>query len=377
MKVLVVTNDFPPRPGGIQQYVHALTSRLPPAEVVVYASTWPGAKAFDAAQAFPVVRESTGVLLPVRSVGVRAREIARVEGCDTAWFGAAAPLGLLAPTLRSAGVGRVVGSTHGHETGWAVLPGARQALRRIGRSADAITYISDYTRRRLGTAFGPAPLVHVPPGVDSEVFSPHADGSGVRKRHDLVDRAVVVCVSRLMPRKGNDVLIRGLAAVQRQLPGAALLVVGGGPDMQRLQRLAVDAGVADSVRFTGSVPWAELPAHYAAGDVFAMPARTRFRGIDVEGLGIVYLEAAATGLPVVAGRSGGAPEAVRHGETGLVVEGRDVDEVASAVAELLADPVRSAAMGRAGREWVEQQWRWDVIAERFHALLCGPSHRPG
>jgi phosphatidylinositol alpha-1,6-mannosyltransferase len=207
--------------------------------------------------------------------------------------------------------------------------------------------------------------------VDTDVFSPQADGSAVRKRHGLVDRPVVVCVSRLMPRKGNDVLIRGLAAVQRRVPGTVLLVVGGGPDMQRLQRLVVDAGVADSVRFTGSVPWAELPAHYAAGDVFAMPARTRFGGIDVEGLGIVYLEAAATGLPVVAGRSGGAPEAVRHGETGLVVEGRDVGAVSSAVADLLGDPVRAAAMGKAGREWVEQQWRWDVVAERFHAVLAG------
>jgi phosphatidylinositol alpha-1,6-mannosyltransferase len=370
VRVLVVTNDFPPRPGGIQQYVHALASRLPGDEVIVYAPAWKGAAAFDAAQPFPVIRHGSSLMLPVPEVRRRAEQIARAERCDTVWFGAAAPLGLLARSVRTAGVDRVVGSTHGHETGWAMLPGARQALRRIGRQLDAVTYVSDYTRRRLGSAFGAARLEWVPPGVDTAVFSSARDGSAVRRQHGLVDRPVVVCVSRLMPRKGQDVLIRGLDSLRRRVPGAALLLVGGGPDMPRLQRLAVECGVADDVRFTGSVPWEDLPDHYAAGDVFAMPCRTRFGGVDVEGLGIVYLEAAATGLAVVAGRSGGAPEAVRDGETGLVVDGRDSAAVVQAVGDLLADPGRAREMGQRGREWVEQDWRWDVIAARFRALLA-------
>lgn len=371
MKVLVVTNDFPPRPGGIQQYVHSLAARLPIGEVVVYAPAWKGAAGFDAAQPFPVVRHGTSLMLPVPDVLRRARDVARAEACDTVWFGAAAPLGLLAGALREAGIRRVVGSTHGHETGWAMLPGARQALRRIGSRCDVVTYVSDYTRRRLAGALRSTRLEWVPPGVDTSVFNADRDGSAVRRQHGLVDRPVVVCVSRLMPRKGQDVLIRGLADVQQRVPGAALLLVGGGPDMPRLQRLAVECGVADDVRFTGSVPWPELPDYFAAGDVFAMPCRTRFGGIDVEGLGIVYLEAAAVGLPVVAGRSGGAPEAVRDGETGLVVDGRSITAVAAAVGDLLADPARAESMGERGRQWVEQDWRWDVIAARFRAALAG------
>jgi phosphatidylinositol alpha-1,6-mannosyltransferase len=370
MRTLVVTNDFPPRPGGIQQYVHALASRLPAGEVVVYAPKWKRDALFDSQQAFPVVRHPTSLMLPVPSVLRRAREIARAEGCDSVWFGAAAPLGLLASRLPD--VRRFVASTHGHETGWARLPGARQVLRRIGRSVDVVTYVSTYTRDRLAPALGAhATLERLPSGVDTGVFHPGAGREDVRRALALADRPVVVCVSRLVPRKGQDVLIRALPAIRRQVPGAALLVVGGGPDMPRLQRLAADHGVAADVRFTGSVPWPELPAHYAAGDVFAMPCRTRLGGIDVEGLGIVFLEAAATGLPVVAGDSGGATDAVRDGETGVVVDGRDVARVAREVGALLADPKRAAAMGAKGREWVEREWRWDVLAGRLRALLHG------
>ncbi len=371
MKTLVVTNDFPPRPGGIQQFVHALASRLPSDEVVVYAPKWKRDALFDAEQDFPVVRHPTSLMLPVPDVLKRARAVARSEGCDAVWFGAAAPLGLLAGPLRG-DVRRFVASTHGHEVGWARLPAARQVLRRIGRLNDVVTYLGDYTRSRLAPALGPAAtLRQLPSGVDVDVFHPGAGREDVRRRLALADRPTVVCVSRLVPRKGQDVLLRALPAIRKQVPGAALLVVGGGPDMPRLQRLAVEQGVADHVRFTGSVPWAELPAHYAAGDVFAMPCRTRLGGIDVEGLGIVYLEAAATGLPVVAGDSGGAPDAVLDGETGVVVDGRDVARVGREVAALLADPARAAAMGAKGRAWVEREWRWDVLADRLRGLLSG------
>ena len=371
MRTLVVTNDFPPRPGGIQQYVHALASRLPADEVVVYAPAWKRAEEFDAQQSFPVVRHPGSLMLPVRGVLQRARDVARAEGCDRVWFGAAAPLALLAPRLRDV-LPRSVASTHGHETGWARVPAARQALRRIGSQTDVVTFVSRYTERLLAPALGSrAQLAWVPSGVDTAAFHPDADGASVRRRLGLGDRPVVVCVSRLVPRKGQDMLLRALPAVRRQVDGAALLVVGGGPDMPRLQRLAAEHGVADAVRFTGSVPWPELPDHYAAGDVFAMPCRTRLGGIDVEGLGIVYLEAAATGLPVVAGTSGGAPEAVRDGETGVVVDPTSVTELSEALVGLLTDRERAQAMGRAGRDWVEREWRWETLAGRLRGLLAG------
>jgi phosphatidylinositol alpha-1,6-mannosyltransferase len=369
-RTLVVTNDFPPRPGGIQAYVHSLASRLPADEVVVYAPAWKGAVGFDAAQPFPVIRHPGSLMLPGPDVGRRAAAIARAELCDSVWFGAAAPLGLLAPRLRRAGVARFVASTHGHEVGWAMVPGGRQVLRRIGSTVDVVTYLGNYTRARLAPAFGAHPrLERLPSGVDPTVFRADAGGDVVRRRLDLTDRPVVVCVSRLVPRKGQDVLLRALPALRRRVPGTCLLLVGGGPDKPRLHRLAADLGVADVVRFTGSVPWTELPAHYAAGDVFAMPCRTRLAGMDVEGLGIVYLEAAATGLPVVAGRSGGAPDAVLDGETGYVVDGRSVVAVTDAVAGLLADRDQARRLGQRGREWVEREWRWDLLAARLRDLL--------
>jgi phosphatidylinositol alpha-1,6-mannosyltransferase len=367
VRTLVVTNDFPPRPGGIQAFVHSLATRLPADEVVVYAPAWKRAAAFDAEQCFPVVRHPTSLMLPTPDVLRRTRDIARAHACDRVWFGAAAPLGLLARPL---GLDRAVASTHGHEVGWALLPGARQVLRRIGRDVDVVTYLGEYTRRRL------APVVprleRLPSGVDTSLFRPGAGGADVRRRHGLVDRPVVVCVSRLVQRKGQDVLIKALPRIRRRVPDAALLCVGGGPDLGKLQALARSVGVERDVVFTGSVPWAELPAHYDAGDVFAMPCRTRRGGLEVEGLGIVYLEASATGLPVVAGNSGGSPDAVLEGETGHVVDGRRVEVVGDAVARLLEDPARARAMGAAGRAWVEREWRWDVLAARLHDLLAGP-----
>jgi phosphatidylinositol alpha-1,6-mannosyltransferase len=373
-KALLVTNDFPPRPGGIQAFVHQLARRQPAGSVVVYASTWRGAAKFDADQPFEVVREPTKVLLPTPGVARRAAEIARAHGCDTVWFGAMAPLGLLAGGLRRrAGIGRAVAQTHGHEAGWAALPGARGLLRRIGGDVDVVTYLGEYFRVRLDRALhGLTDLRRLAPGVDVDVFHPGVDGASARARYGLGrDEPVVVCVSRLVPRKGQDALIRALPAIRSRVPGARLLLGGGGPDRSRLTKLAASTGVPDAVVFTGSVPWEELPSLYAAGDVFAMPSRTRTAGLDVEGLGMVYLEASATGLPVVGGDSGGAPDAVREGETGYVVNGRDVGALADRVAGLLADPERARAMGAAGREWVEREWRWDVQADRMRALLAG------
>ena len=371
-RTLVVTNDFPPRPGGIQTFVHELVRQLPPDSVVVYASRWKGAEAFDASQPYRIVRHGGGVLLPSPSVGRRAAALLRTHGCDRVLFGAAAPLGLLANGLREAGARRIVGLTHGHEAGWAGLPGTAGVVRRVGARVDVLTYLGAYTRGRIAAALAPedrAKLVRLTPGVDEATYRPDVDGGSVRLRHGLGDRPVVVCVSRLMPRKGQDTLVSAWPQVQRAVPGAVLLLVGGGPYRDRLRRQVDRLGLDKDVILTGSVPSIELPLHYAAGDVFAMPCRTRNHGLDVEGLGIVYLEASATGLPVVAGDSGGAPDAVRTGETGYVVPGGDVDAVAARLSELLLDRELATRMGRAGRAWVETDWRWDLVGSRLRELL--------
>jgi phosphatidylinositol alpha-1,6-mannosyltransferase len=368
-----VTNDFPPRSGGIQSYLHALASRLPAHELVVYAPSWESHPRFDGDQPYDVVRHSGTLMLPTPAVARRAREILRAEGCESVWFGAAAPLALLAPSLRAAGANRIVASTHGHEVGWSMLPVTRQALRRIGSTCDVVTYVSRYTRSRFASAFGPmAALEHLPSGVDTDRFQPDPLArKEIRDRYELGDRPVVVCVSRLWPRKGQDMLIRALPLIRQRVPEAALLLVGGGPYHARLTALAEQLDVAGHVMFTGRVPSEELPAHYVAGDVFAMPCRTHGRGLDVEGLGIVYLEASASGLPVVAGDSGGAPETVQPGETGHVVDGRDLGILVDTIGGLLADQERAAAMGEAGRRWVAEHWRWDGIAGRLATLLAG------
>ncbi len=371
-RTLVVTNDFPPRQGGIQSFVHQLAVRQPPGSLVVYASDHDGAAEFDAAQPFPVVRHPTGMLLPTPAARRRAVALLREHDCTAVWFGAAAPLGLLAPALRAAGAERVLAMTHGHEAGWAMLPGARYALRRIGDGADVVTYLGEYFRRRLAGPLGGHPdLVQLTPGVDVETFAQETSADAVRARHGLAGRPVIVCVSRLVPRKGQDVLIEALPLVRAAVPDVALLLVGAGPYRDKLVDLARTRGVADHVVFTGAVPGDELPAHYVAGDVFAMPCRTRRRGMDVEGLGIVYLEASAAGLPVVVGNSGGAPDAVRDGETGFVVDGRDPGDVAGRLVTLLRDPDLRARMGAAGRSWVEHDWNRDVLARRLRDLLDG------
>jgi phosphatidyl-myo-inositol dimannoside synthase len=370
-----VTNDFPPRPGGIQNYLDSLARRLPPDDLVVYAPSWHSSSGshpdFDAAAPFEVVRHPTSLMLPTPDVLRRAKDLLRAQECEAIWFGAAAPLALLSGSLRSAGAQRIVACTHGHEVGWSMLPGARQALRRIGETTDVLTYVSKYTRRRFASAFGPmAGLEHLPSGVDTALFRPDAAARAeIRSRHGLGDRPTIVCVSRLVPRKGQDMLIRALPEVVRRIPDVVLLLVGGGPYRAYLTRLVDELELAGHVVFTGSVPWQELAAHYTAGDVFAMPARTRGKGLDVEALGLVYLEAAATGLPVIAGRSGGGPETVVDEVTGHVVDGRNVTQLAETLSPLLADPARARKMGQAGRAWVTEHWRWDLLAARLARLL--------
>ncbi|MCV7362942.1 GDP-mannose-dependent alpha-(1-6)-phosphatidylinositol monomannoside mannosyltransferase [Mycolicibacterium neworleansense] len=375
-RVLLVTNDFPPRRGGIQSYLEAFVGELVrdgSHELTVYAPKWKGAAEFDAAAGYRVVRHPTTLMVPEPTVAIRMQRLIAEHDIETVWFGAAAPLALLGPLARRAGAQRVVASTHGHEVGWSMLPVARSALRRIGDDADVVTFISRYTRGRFASAFGPhAALERLSPGVDTDRFVPDPVARAeLRARYGLGQRPVVVCLSRLVPRKGQDMLIRAWPAIRRRVPGAALVIVGGGPYLQTLQQLADTNDVAADIVFTGAVPGAELPAHHAMADVFAMPCRTRGAGLDVEGLGIVYLEASACGVPVIAGTSGGAPETVLDGQTGTVVDGTDVAAVATAVGDMLADPGRAAAMGVAGRQWAVDHWQWRSQGARLTGLLSG------
>jgi phosphatidyl-myo-inositol dimannoside synthase len=376
-RVLLVTNDFPPRRGGIQSYLESFVDRLVAGgehQLTVYAPQWSGAEDYDRAAGYRIVRHPGTLMLPEPGVDRRMRALIGEHDIETVWFGAAAPLALLADRARSAGARRVVASTHGHEVGWSMLPLARSALRRIGDTTDVVTFVSRYTRGRFASAFGPnARLEHLPPGVDTDRFRPDpAARTELRRRYGLGGRPTVVCLSRLVPRKGQDMLIKALPELRRRVDGAALVIVGGGPYADALHKLADKLDVAQDVVFTGAVPSAELPAHYAMADVFAMPCRTRGSGLDVEGLGIVFLEASAVGVPVVAGRSGGAPETVRDGETGRVVDGRSHDEIVEAVTALLSEPALAARMGEAGRQWICRDWNWDTHSARLGELLRGP-----
>ena len=371
VSVLLITNDFPPRAGGIQQYCHNLVRGLPPGEVVVYAPAWPGAEEFDAAEAYRIVRHPTSRMLPTASVANRAIELIREVRPDLVCFGAAFPLGLLARRLTRATGVPCVGFTHGVEVAVSGVPLLRRLMTRVAGDLRLLTAVSRWSAARVERgARGRCPVELLPSGVAAGVYHPGVDGSAVRARHGLGEDPVCVCVSRLVPRKGQDRLIEAWPRVVAEVPAARLLIVGPGPYRRKLDRMAASSPVADRIHFTGEVRWEELPEHYAAGDAFAMPCRTRWLGMDLEALGVVFLEAAATGLPVVAGRSGGAPETVVEGMTGTVVDGRRAAEVGAAVAGLLADLPRARAMGEAGRRRVEEEFSWEAVGARLEKLLA-------
>ena len=375
-RTLVITNDFPPRPGGIQTFGYEIVRRFDPASVTVLTSTWEGAAEFDAAQDFKIIRAQTQTLLPSKKTLAMAREIVVAENITRVLFGAAAPLGLLASPLRKLGVKNIVGMTQGHETGWAMTPGTRQALRKIGNDTDYLTYISEYTHQKIAKALSPdaaARMRRIAPGVDVTDFSPANAGAENQFRTELGwrDRPVIVCVSRLMSRKGQDELIRALPQVHQTAPNASLIIVGEGPYRKDLERLITKLGLTEYVHLTGKVSQKELPSWYAAGDIFAMPCRTRMGGWDVEGLGIVFLEGSATGLPVIVGDSGGAIDAVVDNETGYLVDGNNTSEIAQRIAFLISNPDVANRMGGAGRNWVTQEWTWDQNFKKLDGLLSG------
>jgi len=369
-RVLMVTNDFPPRVGGVQQYEWNIVRGLDPSTVAVLAPSWPGWREHDAAQPFAVHRWPPEFLWPSGELERRVRQLIRDHRAEVVLFGHGLPLSLLGPRLAATGTPYVT-LTHGVELWQARLPGLSAGLRRALSEAREVTALGAYTARAIRRAVPSGVRLSIlSPAVDPSRFSPQVDGSQVRARLGLgADVPVALCVSRLVERKGQDVLIQGMPLVRSIVPNAVLVIAGGGPDRSRLEVLAAASAPAGSVVFAGEVPDADLPELYAACDVFAMPCRSRWGGLEVEGFGIVFLEAAATGKAVIAGRSGGAVEAVEEERTGLVVEGREVKAVALAVAKLLKHRDLAARFGAAGRARVEASFTWPQRSAQLAEIL--------
>jgi phosphatidylinositol alpha-1,6-mannosyltransferase len=241
----------------------------------------------------------------------------------------------------------------------------------ISRQVTHLTYLGEYTRNAISrsiTSEAASRMVKIAPGIDTDHFSPQ-DATQLRRELGLTERKVIVSVGRLVHRKGQDVLIDAMPAIIKEVPEAHILMIGEGPYRSYLENRVKTLGLQEHVTFIGRIQYVDLPKHICVGDLFVMPSRSRLAGLEVEGLGIVYLEASACGLPVIAGNSGGAPDAVLQGETGLVVDGTSTAEVATAVIELLQDADRSKAMGIRGRQWIIQDWRWEIWSARFAELL--------
>ena len=374
-KILCITNDFGPRAGGIETFVTGLIERLPFGTVIVYTNAQDSSAPYDLKwlQDFgvEVVRDKSKILLPTPGVAYCVNALVRERKITTVFFGAAAPLGLLSKGLRRAGVKEIVALTHGHEVWWSKVFPFTLAMKSISRQVNTLTYLGEFTRNAISksvTKIAAQSMVKIAPGIDTDHFSPQ-DARELRNELGLTEKKVIVSVGRLVHRKGQDVLIEAMPAIIRDVPEAHILMIGEGPYRSYLENRVKALEIQERVTFIGRIQYADLPRYICAGDLFVMPSRSRLAGLEVEGLGIVYLEASACGLPVIAGDSGGAPDAVIEGQTGLVVDGTSKSEVAAAVVELLLDPDRSRAMGVRGRQWIIQEWRWEIWSARFAELL--------
>ena len=374
-QLLCVTNDFGPRAGGIETFVIGLIERRPFGSTIVYTSAQDASAEYDARWlkdfGVTVIRDKSKILLPTPRVARALRKLIKKEGIEVAAFGAAAPLGLLSASIKKAGVKRTVALTHGHEVWWAKVFPFNLFMRRIGATVDSLTYLGEFTRTAISAALSKEAahaMVKIAPGIDVDHFRP-VDAASLRAELGLTNKKVIVSVGRLVHRKGQDHLVESMPAILKVHPDAHLLLVGKGPYLEHLAKLVAKNGLQDSVSFIGRIQYAELPAYICCGDIFAMPSRSRLMGLEVEGLGIVYLEASACGLPVIAGKSGGAPDAVIDGTTGLVVDGTNNDEIAQAAIALLSDPSKAQQMGAAGRQWITDEWRWEIWAQKFESLL--------
>ena len=373
-KVLLVTNDLGPRAGGIETFILGLIEGLPKNSLVIYTSSQNGQAPFDAQllEKFGaiVIRDRAKILLPTPRITRKAVRILKQYKIQNVWFGAAAPLGFMASQLRNGGATNIVALSHGHEVWWAKIPVLKQILQKIIKDIDKLGYLGEFTKNEISKATTEVnKLVQIAPGIDTNHFQPKKPNPNLVSKYQLEGRRVIVCVARLVHRKGQDQLIKALPAVLKKHPDAILLIVGQGPIEQMLRNSARQLAVTHKVIFTGRVPHADLADYISLGEVFAMPVRSRFYGFEVEGLGISYLEASACGLPVVVGKSGGAVDAVIDQVTGLLVDGKNVNEITDAICRLLADPAKAQAMGQAGRGWVISDWQLSSWSAKFNDLL--------
>jgi phosphatidylinositol alpha-1,6-mannosyltransferase len=378
-KILCITNDFGPRAGGIETFVIGLIERLPHGSVIVYTSRQEGSEPFDKKWftefGVEVIRDRSSILLPSLRVGRTVRALVRNRGLTTVFFGAAAPLGLLSQGLRKSGVQRIVALTHGHEVWWAKVWPFSWAMRRIGNGVDNLTYLGNFTRTEISRALSQRAansMRKIAPGIDTDHFAPRADAQSLRAELGLSEKKVIVSVGRLVHRKGQDTLIESMPKILMQIPDAHLLFIGEGPYKDYLVKRAAELKVSHAITFIGRIQYDELPRYICVGDIFAMPSRSRLAGLEVEGLGIVYLEASACALAVIGGKSGGAPDAVLEGETGFAVDGTSADSVAQAAITLLDNPELARQMGVRGRQWIIDEWRWEIWAQKFAQLLTQP-----
>ncbi len=375
-KILCITNDFGPRAGGIETFIIGLIERLPKNSVIVYTSSQSGSEPFDEKWSrdfgVEVVRDKSKILLPTLRTSKSVRSLLSARGVTTVFFGAAAPLGLMAKGLRKSGATRIVAITHGHEVWWAKVRPFSWAMRRIGQSVDHLTYLGDFTKKAVSGALTKSAqmkMVHLAPGIDTEHFSPSKKNPRIRRELGLSGKKIIVSVGRLVHRKGQDNLIGALPEISKVIPDVHLLLVGEGPYRAELEEMAEKLSVRHLITFIGRVQYSELPEYICAGDIFAMPSRSRLAGLEVEGLGIVYLEASACGLPVIGGLSGGAPDAVLEGETGFSVDGKSSEAIAAAAIHLLSNPEYAEKLGAQGRDWIVDKWRWEIWAQVFRNLL--------
>lgn len=374
-KILCITNDFGPRAGGIETFISGLIERLPKDSVIVYTSAQDESQDYDQKWwenfGVEVIRDKARILLPTPGVAFCISSIIRDREIKIAFFGAAAPLALLAPTLRRAGVRKIVALTHGHEVWWSKIWPFSWAMKYIGRKVDHLTYLGDFTRQAISKSLGITAreqMVKIAPGIDTDHFAP-IDSAELKRSLGLTGKKIIVCVGRLVHRKGQDTLLEAMPYILKKSPDVHLLLIGEGPYRQYLEKRAKILNIDSNVTFIGRLTYLELPKYICLGDVFAMPSRSRLAGLEVEGLGIVYLEASACGLPVVAGNSGGAPDAVIDGVTGLIIDGTDHLAVAQSIEKLIRNSQAAKEMGIQGRAWVIDQWRWQIWSERFTELL--------
>ncbi len=371
--ILLVTNDFGPRAGGIETFVIGLLERIPAGEVIVYTSNQDGCADYDAKWLrdfrVEVIRDKSKILLPTPRVIRTLQKLVRERGVKKVWFGAAAPLAFSSRWLRRAGAKKIIAITHGHEVWWSKLWPFSFAIKEIGKQVDYVTYLGEFTRLALARRISnQSKLVKIAPGIDTEHFRP-VSAEDLREKYQIANRPTIISVGRLVHRKGQDRLVEAMPKVISSFPNAALVFVGEGPHRKVLEQLVKKHGLEKHVFFIGKISYAELPKYICMGDVFAMPSRSRLFGLEVEGLGIVYLEASACGLPVIAGASGGAPDAVLQGQTGFVVDGNNLDQIAQACVDLLASPELRRKLGERGRSWTKENWGWPIWSRRFNELL--------